>query len=87
MLRDTLSSRTQHLKDGLNRLFCLVPYDVVTPDIWDHVMPHWMEAIASDVPDKELQVLKILLRLVLLPSTWLPPHSLREYLYWKDIIY
>ncbi|XP_052119474.1 protein unc-79 homolog isoform X4 [Frankliniella occidentalis] len=65
---DTMSSRTCHLKDGLNRLFCLVPYEVVSPEIWDHVMPHWMESIASDVPPKELHVLKILLSKILDPT-------------------
>ena len=27
--RDTLSSRTSQIKEGLNRLFCLIPYDIV----------------------------------------------------------
>jgi hypothetical protein len=43
-----LSSKSSNLKAGLNRLLCLVPYDVVTPEIWDQVMPHWMEALVSD---------------------------------------
>lgn len=59
--RETLASRTSHLKDGLNRLFCLVPYDVITPDIWDYVMPHWMEAMVNDVPEHELHELKMIL--------------------------
>ncbi|KAF5283433.1 hypothetical protein FQA39_LY04809 [Lamprigera yunnana] len=62
---DTLASRTSHLKDGLNRLFCLVPYEVITQEIWDYVMPHWMEAIVNDVPEKELTELKIILNKIL----------------------
>nr|XP_023011875.1 protein unc-79 homolog isoform X2 [Leptinotarsa decemlineata] len=62
---DTLSSRTTHLKDGLNRLFCLVPYEVITQEIWDYVMPHWMEAIVNDVPEKELFELRIVLSKIL----------------------
>lgn len=62
---DTLASRTTHLKDGLNRLFCLVPYEVITEEIWDYVMPHWMEAIVNDVPEKELSELRILLSKIL----------------------
>ncbi|KAJ8981492.1 hypothetical protein NQ317_007018 [Molorchus minor] len=62
---DTLSSRTTHLKDGLNRLFCLVPYEVITQEIWDYVMPHWMEAIVNDVPEKELFELRIILSKIL----------------------
>ncbi|XP_072402043.1 protein unc-79 homolog isoform X3 [Diabrotica undecimpunctata] len=62
---DTLSSRTTHLKDGLNRLFCLVPYEVITQEIWNYVMPHWMEAIVNDVPEKELFELRIILNKIL----------------------
>lgn len=62
---DSLASRTSHLKDGLNRLFCLIPYDVITQDIWDYIMPHWMEAIVNDVPEKELIELKITLSKIL----------------------
>ncbi|KAF6204812.1 hypothetical protein GE061_018974 [Apolygus lucorum] len=59
---DMLVSKTSHLKNGLNRLFCLVPYEVITTEVWDNVMPHWLEAVVRDVPDKELHELKMLLR-------------------------
>lgn len=62
---DTLASRTSHLKDGLNRLFCLVPYDVITQEIWDYVMPYWMEAVVNDVPANELSELRIILSKIL----------------------
>ncbi|XP_020280656.1 protein unc-79 homolog isoform X3 [Pseudomyrmex gracilis] len=62
---ETLASRTSHLKDGLHRLFCLVPYEVITPDVWDYVMPHWMEAVVNDVPEHELHELKIILSKIL----------------------
>ncbi|XP_063709308.1 protein unc-79 homolog isoform X4 [Culicoides brevitarsis] len=62
---DTLASRTSHLREGLQRLICLVPYEVITQDIWDVVMPHWMEAITNDVPEKELGELKIVLNKIL----------------------
>ncbi|XP_069685618.1 protein unc-79 homolog isoform X4 [Periplaneta americana] len=65
---DTLVSRTSHLKDGLNRLFSLVPYEIITPEIWDYVMPHWMEAMVNDVPEKELHELKNLLSKILDPD-------------------
>lgn len=58
---DALASRTSHLKDGLHRLFCLVPYEIITPEIWDHIMPFWMDAVVNDVPEKELHELKIIL--------------------------
>ncbi|XP_063244249.1 protein unc-79 homolog [Bacillus rossius redtenbacheri] len=62
---DTLVSRTIHLKEGLNRMFCLVPYDIISLEIWDYVMPHWLEAMVNDVPEKELNELKILLSKIL----------------------
>lgn len=60
-----LASRTSHLKEGLHRLFCLIPYDVVTQEIWDYVMPHWMEAVVNDVPEKELHELRVILNKML----------------------
>ncbi|XP_055852716.1 protein unc-79 homolog isoform X5 [Episyrphus balteatus] len=65
---ETLASRTSHLKEGLQRLICLVPYEVITSEIWDYVMPHWMEAITNDVAEKELQELKIVLSKILDPE-------------------
>lgn len=62
---DTLAFRTSHLKEGLQRLICLVPYEVITSEIWDVVMPHWMEAITNDVPEKELHELKVVLSKIL----------------------
>jgi len=37
---ETLASRTSHLKEGLQRLICLVPYEVITSEIWDYVMAY-----------------------------------------------
>ncbi|XP_073838651.1 UNC-79 domain-containing protein isoform X11 [Musca autumnalis] len=65
---ETLASRTSHLKEGLQRLICLVPYEVITSEIWDYVMPHWMEAITNDVAEKELNELKIVLSKILDPE-------------------
>ncbi|XP_059155568.1 protein unc-79 homolog isoform X3 [Physella acuta] len=58
---DTLCTRTTQIKEGLNCFFCLVPYDVITFEIWDYVMPYWLEAIRTEVPDDELHELKVLL--------------------------
>ncbi|XP_066259891.1 protein unc-79 homolog [Euwallacea similis] len=62
---DTLATKTTHLKEGLDRLFCLVPYDVITQKIWDFIMPHWMEATVDGVPEKDLSELKIILSKIL----------------------
>ncbi|KAK7086039.1 Protein unc-79, partial [Halocaridina rubra] len=58
---DTLATKTDHIKEGFNRLFCLVPYELVTVQVWDRVMPHWMEAIHNDIPEEELAEMKITL--------------------------
>lgn len=44
-----------------------MPYEIITQEIWETVMPHWMEAITNDVPEKELPELKIVLRKILDP--------------------
>lgn len=49
-------------------MICLVPYEVITSEIWDYVMPHWMEAITNDVAEKELNELKIVLSKILDPE-------------------
>ncbi|XP_042883659.1 protein unc-79 homolog isoform X4 [Penaeus japonicus] len=58
---DTLATRTDHIKEGFNRLFCLVPYELITVQVWDRVMPNWMEAIHNEIPEDELTELKITL--------------------------
>lgn len=63
-----MATKTTHLKEGLDRLFCLVPYDVITQEIWDFIMPHWMEATVDGVPEKELPELKIILSKILDPD-------------------
>ena len=42
---EILASRTDHIKEGLVRFFCLIPYDVITLQVWNQAMSHWMEAI------------------------------------------
>ncbi|KAB7495480.1 Protein unc-79-like protein, partial [Armadillidium nasatum] len=65
---DTLASKSDHVKEGFRRLFCLVPYDLVTQQVWEKVMPHWMEAIHNEVPEKDLVDLKITLSKLLDPE-------------------
>lgn len=49
------------IKEGFKRLLCLVPYDIITDDVWDEIIPHWMECFRHEVPENELNELKILL--------------------------
>ena len=43
---------------GLVRFFCLIPYDVITLEVWNKAMCHWMEAINMEVPRDELPELR-----------------------------
>jgi hypothetical protein len=56
------------IKEGFKRLLCLVPYDIITDDVWDEIMPHWMECFRHEVPENELNELKILLSKVFDPE-------------------
>ena len=43
-----------------------MPYEVVSSETWEHIMPRWLEAIVMDVPARELNELKLLLRYFIL---------------------
>lgn len=60
--REVQVSRWEHVKAGIERLFCLVPYELISLEMWMQVMPVWMEVIVNDVPESELQDLKGILR-------------------------
>lgn len=55
---DQLLPKIDHIKEGLVRFFCLVPYDLVTLEVWEKVMSHWMEAINKEAKREELPELK-----------------------------
>ncbi|XP_067119858.1 protein unc-79 homolog isoform X2 [Centruroides vittatus] len=65
---DMWPSQTYRIKEGFKRLLCLVPYDIITPDIWEYIMPFWMEAFRYEIPEEELSEFKILLSKVLDPD-------------------
>ena len=56
-----ITSRVQQIKHGLNCLFCLMPYDLVTFEVWNVVIPHWLEAVQAEVPEIELPEFKFFL--------------------------
>ena len=66
--RDCWPSLSNQIKEGFKRLLCLVPYDIITPDVWSHIMPYWMECFRNEVPEEELSEMKILLSKVLDPD-------------------
>jgi hypothetical protein len=65
---DSWPSNSNQIKEGFKRLQSLVPYDIITPDVWSYIMPYWMECFRHEVPEEELAELKILLSKVLDPD-------------------
>ena len=72
---DCWPSQTNQIKEGFKQLLCLVPYDIITAEVWSHIMPYWMECFRHEIPEDELSELKILLSKVLDPD--LSPLGLR----------
>ncbi|XP_053101812.1 protein unc-79 homolog isoform X4 [Hemicordylus capensis] len=52
---DKSCSTVTQLKEGLNRILCLIPYNVINQPVWDCIMPEWLEAIRTEVPDNQLK--------------------------------
>uniref|UniRef100_A0A7M4ENC1 Unc-79 homolog, NALCN channel complex subunit n=1 Tax=Crocodylus porosus TaxID=8502 RepID=A0A7M4ENC1_CROPO len=52
---DKSCSAVTQLKEGLNRILCLIPYNVINQPVWECVMPEWLEAIRTEVPDNQLK--------------------------------
>ncbi|XP_063060311.1 protein unc-79 homolog [Engraulis encrasicolus] len=52
---DKSCSTVTQLKEGLNRILCLIPYNVISQPLWDCFMPEWLEAIRTEVPDHQLK--------------------------------
>ena len=50
---ETHCQKAVHIKEGFNRLFRLVPYEIITVDLWNEVIPRWLEAIVTTVPSDE----------------------------------
>ncbi|KAF7704599.1 hypothetical protein HF521_021671 [Silurus meridionalis] len=52
---DKSCSTVSQLKEGLNRILCLIPYNVISQPLWECFMPEWLEAIRTEVPDNQLK--------------------------------
>uniref|UniRef100_A0A8C6IPI5 Uncharacterized protein n=1 Tax=Melopsittacus undulatus TaxID=13146 RepID=A0A8C6IPI5_MELUD len=52
---DKSCSAVTQLKEGLNRILCLIPYNVINQPVWECIMPEWLEAIRMEVPDNQLK--------------------------------
>lgn len=61
---DKSCSAVTQLKEGLNRILCLIPYNVINQPVWECIMPEWLEAIRTEVPDNQLKEFREVLRYV-----------------------
>uniref|UniRef100_A0A674K4D3 Unc-79 homolog, NALCN channel complex subunit n=1 Tax=Terrapene triunguis TaxID=2587831 RepID=A0A674K4D3_9SAUR len=52
---DKSCSTVTQLKEGLSRILCLIPYNVINQPVWECIMPEWLEAIRTEVPDNQLK--------------------------------
>ncbi|XP_075782794.1 protein unc-79 homolog isoform X14 [Pelodiscus sinensis] len=52
---DKSCSTVTQLKEGLNRILCLIPYNIINQPVWECIMPEWLEAIRTEVPDNQLK--------------------------------
>ncbi|CAB1330949.1 unnamed protein product, partial [Coregonus sp. 'balchen'] len=59
---DRSCSTVTQLKEGLNRILCLIPYNVISQPLWECFMPEWLEAIRTEVPDQQLKEFREVLR-------------------------
>lgn len=59
---DKSCSTVSQLKEGLNRILCLIPYNVISQPLWECFMPEWLEAIRTEVPDNQLKEFREVLR-------------------------
>lgn len=59
---DKSCTTVTQLKEGLNRILCLIPYNVISQPLWECFMPEWLEAIRTEVPDHQLKEFREVLR-------------------------
>ncbi|XP_071963470.1 protein unc-79 homolog isoform X2 [Antedon mediterranea] len=58
---DTLCSKTSEIDQGLQIIFSLTLYNCVTYEVWDSIMPLWMEAIQRNISYDDLSQLQDIL--------------------------
>lgn len=76
---DKSCNTVTQLKEGLNRILCLIPYNVISQPLWECFMPEWLEAIRTEVPDNQLKEFREVLRC-------LPTFSMRHNVSLKALV-
>ncbi|CAF0899614.1 unnamed protein product [Brachionus calyciflorus] len=55
---ETKSNRAIQIREEFSKFCDLIPYEIVTFEVWDYSMPYWIETILNDVPEKYLNEFK-----------------------------
>ncbi|CAG9530097.1 unnamed protein product [Cercopithifilaria johnstoni] len=58
---EKLSTKKEQIHDGLNKLFAIMPYDIITLNTWNRLIPQWMQSICDLMEDDDFSEFKILL--------------------------
>ncbi|KAK0414613.1 hypothetical protein QR680_011527 [Steinernema hermaphroditum] len=56
---DKLSTKKEQMKEGLTKLLAIMPYDIITFETWNRVIPKWLKGISEQIEEDDLPELKI----------------------------
>uniref|UniRef100_A0A0N5B718 Ubiquitinyl hydrolase 1 n=1 Tax=Strongyloides papillosus TaxID=174720 RepID=A0A0N5B718_STREA len=84
---DKLCHKKEQMKEGLSKLLALMPYDIISLDAWNKLMPLWLQALCQDMTDDEINDLKILLCKIFEPDLCpLPFETEKVYGFMSDFL-
>ncbi|KAL7674819.1 hypothetical protein ACOME3_001094 [Neoechinorhynchus agilis] len=81
---DNVTGESAALREGLNILYNLIPYDIITEEIWNSVIPYWLEVIFKEINDNELHDFKPLFRKLF--DTEMSPMLLSQEAFYRFLI-
>ncbi|CAJ0941967.1 unnamed protein product, partial [Mesorhabditis belari] len=58
----------EQTKEALGRLLALMPYDIISFDTWNRVIPKWLQYIYEEAQEEHLSELKVLLAKIFEPD-------------------
>ncbi|VDN58014.1 unnamed protein product, partial [Dracunculus medinensis] len=65
---DKLSTKKEQMREGLNKLLSIMPYDIITLATWNKIMPFWLKSICEQMESDECSDIKILLSKIFEPD-------------------
>ncbi|KAL4003430.1 Cation-channel complex subunit UNC-79 family protein [Acanthocheilonema viteae] len=65
---DRLSTKKEQMHDGLQKLFAIMPYDIITLNTWNRLIPEWMQNICDLMENDDFSEFKILLSKIFEPD-------------------